>query len=93
MANVCVFGLGFVGLPLALSFAMRGCRVIGVDIDRRLIEDLNRWITHRLESYGDRGIQEILQDEQATGRFRGTLDCMEAVSECESIIFSVGVPV
>jgi len=85
--------LGFVGLPLALSFAMRGCRVIGVDIDRQLIEDLNRGITHHLESYGNRGIQEILQDELASGRFRATLDCMEAMSECNNIIVTVGVPV
>ncbi len=93
MRKVCVFGLGFVGLPLALSFAMRGCRVIGVDIDRQLIEDLNRGITHHLESYGNRGIQEILQDELASGRFRATLDCMEAMSECNNIIVTVGVPV
>ncbi len=93
MRKVCVFGLGFVGLPLALSFAMRGCRVIGVDIDRQLIEDLNRGITHHLESYGDRSIQEILRDELASGRFRATLDCMEAVSECDNIIVTVGVPV
>jgi len=93
LRKVCVFGLGFVGLPLALSFAMRGCRVIGVDIDRQLIEDLNRGITHHLESYGNRGIQEILQDELASGRFRATLDCMEAMSECNNIIVTVGVPV
>ena len=32
-ADVSVVGLGRVGLPLALSFADRGLRVIGVDRD------------------------------------------------------------
>ena len=36
------YSIGFRRPSLALSFAMRGCRVIGVDIDRQLIEDLNR---------------------------------------------------
>ena len=34
-AEVAVVGLGRVGLPLALSFADRGLRVIGVDNDPR----------------------------------------------------------
>lgn len=93
MTRVCVFGLGFVGLPLALSFAMRGCQVTGVDVDRSLVEDLNNGITHHLESYGDRGIQDILRDELDSGRFTATLDCTEALRECDNIVVTVGVPV
>jgi UDP-N-acetyl-D-mannosaminuronic acid dehydrogenase len=36
--DVSVIGLGRVGLPLALSFAERGMRVIGVDKDRERLE-------------------------------------------------------
>ncbi|MGI6549667.1 MAG: nucleotide sugar dehydrogenase [Syntrophomonadales bacterium] len=93
MTRVCVFGLGFVGLPLALSFAMRGCQVTGVDVDRSLVEDLNNGITHHLESYGDKNIQEILRDELASGRFQATLDCTQALRECNNIVVTVGIPV
>ena len=38
---VCVFGLGYVGLPLAEAFAKK-VRVVGFDIDRKKIEKLHR---------------------------------------------------
>ena len=36
--KVCVVGLGYVGLPLAVAFANVGCRTIGVDTDKSRIE-------------------------------------------------------
>lgn len=86
-------GLGFVGLPLALSFAMRGCQVIGVDIDAGLVDDLNRGVTHHLESYRGKSIQEILGEELAAGRFRATVNGDEAMRLCDHFIVTVGVPV
>lgn len=41
-AKVAVIGLGYVGLPLAISFAQKGFRVFGVDTNPRHIERLNR---------------------------------------------------
>jgi UDP-N-acetyl-D-glucosamine dehydrogenase len=40
-AKVCVIGLGYVGLPLAVGFARRGYQVLGLDIDERKIESLS----------------------------------------------------
>ena len=37
-----VVGLGYVGLPLAVEFARGGLRVVGVEIDPRKVERLNR---------------------------------------------------
>lgn len=93
MKNVAVFGLGFVGLPLALSFAMRGCKVVGVDVDPVLVEELNEGITHHLEEYRGKGIQDILREEIAEGRFRATLDCQKAMAVCDHIVVTVGIPV
>lgn len=93
MKKVCMFGLGFVGLPLALSFAMRGCQVIGIDVDSSLVEDLNNGVTHHLEAYGEKKIQTILQEELAAGRFKATVDCREALAVCDNIIVTVGIPV
>ncbi len=35
-AKIAVIGLGYVGLPLAVTFSERGYSVIGVDIDEKL---------------------------------------------------------
>ncbi len=93
MKKVCVFGLGFVGLPLALSFAMQGCTVTGVDIDEQLVADLNDGITHHLEAYESKGIQQILNEQIAQGRFRAVTDGLEAIKDCKNIIVTIGIPV
>ncbi|MGE5405157.1 MAG: nucleotide sugar dehydrogenase [Candidatus Saccharibacteria bacterium] len=93
MKKVAVFGLGFVGLPLALSFAMRGCQVYGVDIDPNLINELNNGVTHHLEAYGSKSIQQILREELDSGRFQATGDGAQAIKECANIIVTVGIPV
>ena len=41
-AQVGVIGLGYVGLPLALTFTERGFRVLGFDVDPDKVEKLNR---------------------------------------------------
>src|SRR6267378_1447833 len=38
MATVGVIGLGYVGLPLAVSFAEAGCEVVAVDVDPRKVD-------------------------------------------------------
>jgi UDP-N-acetyl-D-glucosamine/UDP-N-acetyl-D-galactosamine dehydrogenase len=38
--NIAVIGLGYVGLPVAVAFARSGASVIGFDIDRKRIEEL-----------------------------------------------------
>jgi UDP-N-acetyl-D-glucosamine dehydrogenase len=41
-ARVCVIGLGYVGLPLAIEFAREGFPVVGIDLDSRKIKSLAR---------------------------------------------------
>ena len=41
--DVCVLGLGYVGLPTALIIAKNNFKVIGVDINNKLIERLNNY--------------------------------------------------
>lgn len=93
MKKVCMFGLGFVGLPLALSFAMRGCKVTGVDIDINLVDELNQGITHHFETYQGKTIQEILNEQLKSGSFKAITDGLKAMQECDNIIVTVGIPV
>ncbi len=41
-ARVCVIGLGYVGLPLAIELAREGFSVVGLDTDARKVEGLSR---------------------------------------------------
>ena len=41
-ATVAVIGLGYVGLPLAVVFAEAGYNVVGIDLDSRKVEAINR---------------------------------------------------
>lgn len=47
-ARICVLGLGYVGLPLAVAFGAQ-VDTVGYDLDRRRIEELNRGHDRTLE--------------------------------------------
>ena len=36
--NICVVALGKIGLPLAVQFASKGHRVIGADVNEKVVE-------------------------------------------------------
>lgn len=44
--QICVVGLGFVGLTLAVSFADVGYKVIGIDTNKKVIDTLNKGVPH-----------------------------------------------
>ena len=91
--RVAVFGLGFVGLPLALSFALRGCDVYGVDVNEELVEEINSGVTWHRESYRGEGIKSILRRELDAGNFRAAARPEAAMAACDNIIITVGLPV
>ncbi len=91
--EVAVFGLGFVGLPLALCFTLANCRVVGVDVDAGLVQEINNGVTHHHEQYRGFPIQEILRQELARGSFKATTDPEEALSRARDIVVTVGLPV
>lgn len=44
--DVCVMGLGYIGLPTASIFATRGLKVLGVDVIPRVVETINHGKIH-----------------------------------------------
>ncbi|WP_350445913.1 nucleotide sugar dehydrogenase [Anaeromonas frigoriresistens] len=46
MNKVCVIGLGYIGLPTATMFALSGKDVVGVDVNKKVVETLNRGEVH-----------------------------------------------
>ena len=91
--KVCIFGQGFVGLPLALSLALRGCETIGVDINENFVNDANNGVTHNTENFNGITIQQILKEELKEERYKATIDGASAVRECNNIIVTVGIPI
>jgi nucleotide sugar dehydrogenase len=45
-ATIAVIGLGKIGLPLAVQYARHGYKVIGCDIDDRVVQSLNQGESH-----------------------------------------------
>ncbi|MGI6681096.1 MAG: nucleotide sugar dehydrogenase [Bdellovibrionota bacterium] len=51
--NICVIGLGYVGLPLALSLAKKNKKVIGFDVNSKKVEAFNKGIDVICEGFED----------------------------------------
>lgn len=85
MADVSVFGLGKVGVTLASGLASVGHRVVGVDIDRQLVDALNARTYQTPEPGVSERCARLLPDQ-----FRATTDARDAV--CTSEITFVIVP-
>ena len=81
-----VVGLGYVGLPLALSFAERGCRVLGFDVDPAKVERLAR-----KESYIGHLDGGRLAAAVDGGRFSATSD-LERLDEPDAVLICVPTP-
>ncbi|MEW6448455.1 MAG: nucleotide sugar dehydrogenase [Bacillota bacterium] len=91
--EIAVFGLGFVGLPLSLCFTLAGCKVIGVDANADLVEEINSGITNHQEQYRGIPIQQVLRQELARGSFLATTDPRAALESVQDIVVTVGIPV
>ena len=85
-ARVGVIGLGYVGLPLAEAFALKGFDVTGFDIDEkkpRLLNAGKSYLRHIEESR----VAAIVK----TGKFRATADFAD-LSEMDAILICVPTP-
>src|SRR5438270_657348 len=85
-ARVAVVGLGYVGLPLAETFAWGGFPVIGFDIDTAKIEQLRNG-----HSYIGHICSERVQELNGSGRFDATDDPARFV-EADAIVICVPTP-
>ena len=63
MSEVCILGLGYIGLPTALMLASHGKQVIGVDIDKTLLNQLNQGKV----TFKEDGLEELFTQAQSKG--------------------------
>lgn len=84
--RIVVIGLGKIGLPLAVQYARKGHDVIGVDVDSRVVDLVNRGI----EPFpGEAHLPEYLSDVVSRGRLKATTDACSSVGEAEAIVVAV----
>lgn len=84
--NICVIGLGYVGLPLALLFAKKKMNVIGLDHVEEKVKKLNKGQSY-LPDVKDEEIQFALNE----GNFTATTD-YEVTKKAEIIVICVPTP-
>jgi UDP-N-acetyl-D-mannosaminuronic acid dehydrogenase len=85
--DVSVIGLGRVGLPLALSFADRGLRVVGVDKDADRLDAVR---AGRMPFEEDGG-QEAMSRVHASGRLTVS-DRVADAARAKHIVITIGTP-
>jgi len=85
-ATVAVIGLGYVGLPLATSFAEVGFGVIGFDVSTRVVDGLNAGSSH-IDDVPDARIAAL----RATGQFTATSTTSD-LSAADVIFICVPTP-
>jgi GDP-mannose 6-dehydrogenase len=86
--NVSVFGLGYVGSVSAASFAADGHTVVGVDVNPDKVASLNEGRSPIVE----KGLDELIRDNAASGRLRATASTAEAVEATALSLVCVGTP-
>ena len=86
--TVAVVGLGKIGLPLAVQFAQCGCRVIGCDINSRVVGMINTGQSHIQE---EPGLTTALADAVHMGSLSATLNTADAVSQAAVVVVIVPV--
>jgi UDP-N-acetyl-D-mannosaminuronic acid dehydrogenase len=91
--NIAVIGLGFIGLPLSLSYARKGANVVGLDVSEVLVKEINEGKSHHLEYFEGKSLAQILQEQIAAGRFTATTSYEEAAAKVDNYIITVGIPV
>src|SRR5215208_6243245 len=86
-ASVAVIGLGRVGLPLALSFADRELRTIGVEREQAVLDQLS---AGRMP-FSETGTQELLERVAQSGRLELTRAAQDA-AQADHIVLTPHTP-
>lgn len=82
--TVCVLGLGYIGLPTASAIAANGVRVLGVDVQPRVVDTINRGEIHIVEPDLDAVTARAVQ--------KGLLTAALAPGEADAYVIAVPTP-
>ena len=83
--KICVIGLGYIGLPTSAMFATHGCQVVGVDVNEKVVDALNRGEITIEEPYLDIMVQAAVRS--------GHLKAYTEPQEADAFIIAVPTPI
>jgi UDP-N-acetyl-D-mannosaminuronic acid dehydrogenase len=82
--KICILGLGYIGLPTASTFAAQDVRVLGVDVNLRIVKTLRSGEIHIHEP----GLREIYRQALKSGK----LTLSTTPEEADAFIIAVPTP-
>jgi UDPglucose 6-dehydrogenase len=88
MKQICVVGVGYVGLVTAACFADLGNKVIALDVDEKRIANLKKGIMPIYEP----GLDELVKRNVNAGRIQFTTSYPQALQGAEYAFIAVGTP-
>jgi UDPglucose 6-dehydrogenase len=88
MKQICVVGVGYVGLVTAACFADLGNRVTALDVNEQRVENLKKGIMPIYEP----GLDELVKRNVNGGRIAFTTSYKEALKDVEYAFIAVGTP-
>jgi UDP-N-acetyl-D-mannosaminuronic acid dehydrogenase len=83
-ARIAVVGLGYIGLPTAAVFADNGIEVVGVDINARAVDSINKGRPH----FGEPNLDALVRRVVEAGKLRATL----TIEPADAFIIAVPTP-
>ncbi len=88
MKQICVVGVGYVGLVTAACFADLGNRVVALDVDEKRVENLKKGIMPIYEP----GLEELVRRNVKGERLTFTTSYEDAMKGAEFAFIAVGTP-
>ncbi len=83
--TVCMVGLGYIGLPTATLIASTGMRVIGVDVNKKVLDTLRKGEIHIVEPDLEGLFAKVIHD--------GSLTVQPEPSEADVFMIAVPTPI
>ncbi len=84
--TVTVIGLGKIGLPLAVQYAMKGEQVFGVDINQKTVDSVNEGLEPFPE---EENLKEFLAEVVSSGKLKASTSTRECVSKSDVVVVVV----
>ena len=88
MKNICVVGVGYVGIITAACFADLGNKVVAIDFDQEKIAGLKKG---KMPIY-EPGLKELIDRNVEANRIRFTTSYEEGLKDAEFVFIAVGTP-